>query len=166
VNSPAWVDEFTPIEASAMKLPRVRITVRQMMVSVAVVGVAAWLTITAVRVVNDPNGDGMCHLRMRVDTRELVTQSHPVKGVLWPRYWRRLLGQPWPGSYACPPACRERYERIDGHPLFDLLSGDGGFDMLAVMAQLDRPWQEEKTRQRLARMKQEREAKTKAASLE
>jgi hypothetical protein len=151
------------MEASAMKLPRVRFTVRRMMVFVAFVGVAAWLTITAVRVVNDPGGDGMSHLRMRVDTRELVTQSHPVEGLFWPRYWRRLLGQPWPGTYVCPPACRARFERMDGHPLFDMLSGDGGFDMLTVMAQLDRPWQAEKTRQELARMRQETEAKAEAS---
>ena len=127
------------------------------------VGVATWLTITAARVVSDPNGDGMCHLRMRIDTRELVTQGHPIQGVFWPRYWRRLLGQPWPGTYVCSPACRERHERIDGHPLFDMLSGDGGFDMLAVMGQLDRPWQEERVRQELARMKEELEAKAKAS---
>lgn len=143
-----------------MRLPRVRFTVRRLMVAVAVVGVAAWLTITAVRVANDPNGGGMRHLRMRIDTRELVTQGHPVEGAFWPRYWRRLLGQPWPGSYVCPIACREQHERIDGHILIDLISSDGNFDMLAVMAQLDRRWQDEKFRQTLATMEKDAKAKS------
>lgn len=151
------------IEALHMRPVRIQFTVGRMMVAVAVVGVAAWLTITASRVINDPDGDVISHLRMRTDTRGLVTQTHPIGGVFWPRYWRRLLGQPWPGSYVCPPACRQQYERTDGHPLFDMLSGDDGNKMLGLMAQLNEIWQEGKIRQELARMKKEMKAKANAS---
>ena len=42
-----------------MRLPRVRFTVRRMMLVVALAAVGAWLIAAAVRVVNDPNGDAI-----------------------------------------------------------------------------------------------------------
>jgi hypothetical protein len=102
------------------------------MIVVAVLAVAAWLSATAVLVARDPNAEQMSHLRKRRDTGDLVVQTHSITGTFWPRYWRRLLGRPWPGSYVCP-SCRERYERSEGHPLIDLDASDDGtklFDKL------------------------------------
>jgi hypothetical protein len=121
-----------------------------MMIVVAVVGVAAWLAITAVLVVQDPNAEQMRHLRQQVDTGEYVVQAHPIIGVFWPRYWRRLLGRPWPGSYVCP-SCRENYERSEGHPLIDLASSDKGEEMVQEMMRLDQERQDARMREVLGR---------------
>jgi hypothetical protein len=112
-----------------------------MMIVVAVLAVAAWLSATAVLVARDPHAEQMSHLRQRRDTGDLVVQTHVITGTFWPRYWRRLLGQPWPGSYVCP-SCRERHERSDGHPLIDLDSSDDGTKMLNEMSRINRQRQE------------------------
>jgi hypothetical protein len=28
---------------------------------------------------------------------------------LWPKFWRRLLGRPWPGDYVCPDHPNDPY---------------------------------------------------------
>jgi hypothetical protein len=106
-----------------MRWPRVRFTIRWLMLLVAAVGMAVWLVITAVRVALDPRANQLSHLRLGRDTTELVVHTHPIAGVFWPRYWRRLLGQTWPGSFVCP-SCLERYERSENRKLIDLASSD------------------------------------------
>jgi hypothetical protein len=107
------------------------------MVVVAIAGAAAWLIVTAVGVVHDPNYQTLSHVRMRLDNREVVTHSHPIEGVFWSQYRRRLLGQPWPGSFACP-SCLEKYERIEGRKLLDLATSDDSGEMLSLMSRIDR----------------------------
>jgi hypothetical protein len=124
-----------------------------MMILVAVLGVAAWLARTADLVARDPNAEMMSHLRQRRDTGEFVVQTHPIVGAFWPRYWRRLLGQPWPGSYVCPD-CLEKYERLDGHPLIDLASSDDGTELLEEMNRLDEERVEAEMRALLKRARQ------------
>jgi hypothetical protein len=112
-----------------------------MMIVVAVIAVAAWLSATAVLVARDPNAEQMSHLRQRRDTGELVVQTHLITGTFCARYWRRLLGRPWPGTYVCP-SCRERYKRRDGRPLTDLDASDDGTKMLNQMSRINHQRQE------------------------
>jgi hypothetical protein len=120
-----------------MRLPRVQFKVRWMMILVALATVAAWLLVTADRVRLDPQAEQMSHLRLYRDTAKLVVQTHPIQGVFWPRYWRRLLGQPWPGTFVCP-SCRERYERSEKCKLIDLASSDDGQKMINAMGKIER----------------------------
>jgi hypothetical protein len=120
------------------------------MIAVVFAGVAAWLIITAVRVACDPNAEQMSHLRQYRDTGEVVVQSYPIRGVFWPRYWRRLVGRPWPGSYACP-SCRERYERSENRRLIDLASSDNGSEILQAMARINEEREEAKMKALLER---------------
>src|SRR4051812_43336953 len=75
-----------------MRLPRVRFTVRRMMVAVAVVAFAAWLIVPVVRILNDPGRHWLTHLWQRPDGSHLYS-SHEV--AFWARYRRELLGLPW-----------------------------------------------------------------------
>jgi hypothetical protein len=114
-----------------------------MIVVVALAAIAAWLLVTADRVRRDPQGEQMSHLRLGRDTAEVVVHTHPIQGVFWSRYWRRLLGQPWPGSFVCP-SCRERYERAERRKLIDLGSSDDAQKMFDAMAKIRRGRQEAK----------------------
>src|SRR5262245_48582052 len=128
-----------------MTFPRVRLTVRMMVVIVAAAGVASWLSATAVGVARDPRGGQMSHLRECPDTGETFIQAHTITGDFWPRYWRRLAGRPWPGSFGCP-GCRERFERLVGRRLVDIASSDDGMRMRQAMARLDGERQEARMR--------------------
>lgn len=104
-----------------MTFPRVRLSVRRMMIVVAATGVASWLSATAVYVARDPRGGQMSHLRQYQDTGEIIVETHVLTGDFWPRYWRRLMGHPWPGSFRCSGPgrfksldCREFLERLGG----------------------------------------------------
>ena len=120
-----------------MRRPHVRFTIRRMMVSVIAIGVVVWMAITAVRVTRDPRANQMSHLRLCRDTAELVVHTHSITGVFWPRYWRGLLGRPWPGSFVCP-SCRERYERSENRKLIDLASSDDGGTMIEAMSRIEK----------------------------
>ncbi len=124
-----------------MRLPRLRFTIRAVIIVVAIAAVAAWLLVTADRVRRDPHAEEMSHLRLCRDTAEVVVHTHPIQGVFWPRYWRRLLGQPWPGSFLCP-SCRERFERSEKRKLIDLASSDDGQKMMDAMAAIQKERQE------------------------
>jgi hypothetical protein len=90
-----------PVEAPAMRLPRVRLTVRRMMAGVAIVVLSTWLSTTAVRVRNDQAHGGLLHMQADDNASSgfsFVWHHAPF----WPRYWRRVIGQAWPGSYTCP----------------------------------------------------------------
>src|SRR5258705_530428 len=116
-----------------MRLPKLRLTVRRMMVAVAIAGVAAWLVVTAIRVERDPHAEQMSHLRLVRDTAELCVYTHPIQGVFWSRYWRRLLGQPWPGTFVCP-SCREQQERSQKRKMIDLASSSNGQELISIMS--------------------------------
>ena len=36
--------------------------------------------------------------------------KHPTP--FWPRYWRGLLGLPWPGTFTCADQCDESLNRV------------------------------------------------------
>jgi hypothetical protein len=85
-----------------MRLPRVRFTIRWMMVGVAVAGFGAWLIRVVEEVANDPNGDVLYCVYQSPLTGEVssLTQCNPR--TFWARFARRLTGRPWPGDYRCP----------------------------------------------------------------
>ena len=80
-----------------MRLPRVRFTVRRMMVAVAVLALCLWLIVPAIRILHDPGRHWLTHLWQRPDGSYLVS-GHAV--TFWARYRRELLGLPW----GCPHA--------------------------------------------------------------
>jgi hypothetical protein len=127
-----------------------------MMLLVATVAVVTWMSITALAVAHDSKAKFIYHLRQNRDTGEVFVDGHLTTDTFWPRYWRRLLGRPWPGSYVCP-SCRERQERLEKHPLIDLDSSD---DEAKVFAEWGRIEQE----RRAARLKATREVRLKAQS--
>jgi hypothetical protein len=74
----------------------VRFTVWRMMVAVAVVAFAAWLIVSALRILKDPGRHRLTHLWQRPDGSHLYS-GHEVK--YWARYRRELLGLPWGCSF-------------------------------------------------------------------
>jgi hypothetical protein len=84
-------------------MPFARMTTRQWMAVTAATAVALWLGIAGYRVKND--SEWIFHLWERfgsIQPGSLYNSQHPAP--FWPRYWRKLVGQPWPGSYACDPS--------------------------------------------------------------
>ncbi|WP_435007597.1 hypothetical protein P12x_004862 [Tundrisphaera lichenicola] len=86
-----------------MKPRRVRISIRQLMIGVAVIGIITWAGVTARNVYYDHEHGYLLHTQYLKDGRHIQTSGHNAP--FWPRYWRRLLARPWPGSYECP--CEE-----------------------------------------------------------
>jgi hypothetical protein len=98
-----------------MWLPRVRVTVRQLMVLVAIAGLGAWLVRVAMEVAKDPNGSVLYCVYQSPVTGEVncITQCNP--GTFWARYVRKLSGRPWPGDYQCP--CKDSPNALTGRGL-------------------------------------------------
>jgi hypothetical protein len=119
------------------------------MVIVACAGVAAWLLITAARVARDPNGGQMSHLRMDRETAELVVLTHSTNRDFWPRYWRTLLGRPWPARPVCT-SCRDCDPWIGTRDWIDVASSPSQQAMLDTMTRILRE-REAKRRALLAR---------------
>ena len=78
-----------------MRVPRVRFTVRRMMVAVAGFALASGLLVPAVRILSDPERRRVEHLWQRPDGSLLMT-GHEVG--FWDQY-RRELGLPWACSF-------------------------------------------------------------------
>jgi hypothetical protein len=88
-----------------MRIPRVRFSMKGLMGAVAALGLAVWLIDAAVRVRADGRNNWLYHYEAASpdgppDGPSWVGQGHVAP--FWPRYWRELLGRPWPGSYSCP----------------------------------------------------------------
>jgi hypothetical protein len=75
---------------------------RWLMIAVAIAGLVSWSIRVVAEVASDPNADAIfCVYQSPVTGKvKYLTQCNP--GTFWPRYIRRLLGQPWPGDYRCP----------------------------------------------------------------
>jgi hypothetical protein len=96
-----------------MRFPRM--TTQRWMAVTAATAVALWLGTTAFRVKNDRGSQWISHLWERYGSLQpgsIYNSQHEAP--FWPRYWRRLLGQPWPGTYACDPSAESsgRYGRL------------------------------------------------------
>jgi hypothetical protein len=86
-----------------MRFPRM--TTQRLMAVTAATAVALWLGIAALRVHNDSESKWIYHLWERfgsIQPGSVYNSQH--RAPFWPRYWRRLLGQPWPGTYSCDPS--------------------------------------------------------------
>jgi hypothetical protein len=92
---------FNGKEVSSMRLPRM--TTRQMMIWTLVVGLGLWTGSACYRELTEPSRSWLYHMtKGRLNT--LTVDQHPAP--FWPRYWRRLLGRPWPDTYVCPDGCK------------------------------------------------------------
>jgi hypothetical protein len=94
-----------------VKLPRM--TTRRWMFAIAFFALSLWLGLVAYRVGTGPGGKWVFHLWERhgfIEPGSVFNSQHSVP--FWPRYWRALLGQPWPGSYVCDEACTKTWERV------------------------------------------------------
>ncbi len=94
-----------------MRLPRM--TTRRWMLVIAFFALSLWLGLAAYRVGTDPRGKWIYHLWERhgsIEPGSIFNTQHSVP--IWPRYWRALLGQPWPGSYICDEQCTKTWERV------------------------------------------------------
>ena len=90
-----------------------RMTTRRWMLVISVLALSMRLGVAAYRVRTDPRGQWLYHLWERHGLEEYhatFNSQHPVP--FWPRYWRRLLGRPWPGSYVCDEGCTKSWERV------------------------------------------------------
>ena len=86
-----------------MRVPHVRLTVRWMMVAVALIAVSSWLAATVFRVKQEPVSRTY-HVIVPRDPENPTLHDYLVYQCptpFMPRYWRRLFGQSWPVSYTC-----------------------------------------------------------------
>src|SRR3954463_8436738 len=94
----------------AMRMPRVRFTVRRMMVVVAVTG---WLVGTAARTMD--RNPFIFHAGMLGNPGRLIAWCHQDDGNFWARYSHALLSRPWNGTNMCH--CRHGSEKRFGGKL-------------------------------------------------
>ena len=90
-------------EGIQMRFPRM--TTQRWMAVTAIIAIVLWLSITAYRVKHDTQTAWIFHFWERygsITPGSIYNSQHPAP--FWPRYWRRLVGQPWPGTYACDPS--------------------------------------------------------------
>ena len=88
-----------------MRPPRFRLPT--VLASVAAAAIALWLIRTAILVENDWKHRTLFHLFVMPDpATPAFGLVCPLPTPYWPRFWRRLLGLPWPGSFDC--GCRAR----------------------------------------------------------
>jgi hypothetical protein len=78
---------------------RLSTTMRGAMAAVALAAVLSWAWATAERVREDRAMRYLWHLVLQKPRGGFVERH---QAPFWPRYWRRLLGQSWPGNYKCP----------------------------------------------------------------
>src|SRR4051812_29891457 len=81
---------LTPLRGPAMKRPRVRFTLRQMMILTAGVGLMTWLFVAADQIRREPDSSTLCHLRRYSDNGEPFSYGHAsTSWIFWSKYWRR-----------------------------------------------------------------------------
>jgi hypothetical protein len=106
-----------------MRLPRPQFTVRRMMIIVALCAVVAWLLLAAIQIEREPNSQTLCHLRRFTDNGERIAFGHgSTAWTFWSKYWRRVLGLPWPGSFVCP--CKAEFEKKSQRSTVDLATSN------------------------------------------
>lgn len=110
-----------------------RVTTRAVMGGVAFAAVVSWLAITARRVSLEP-GDSLWHAWLRRSTGAIMVHGHGEPRTFWPRYWRALLGRPWPGDYPCQ--CR----RAPDPDLMELASAAESGPLLRLEERLSVPY--------------------------
>jgi hypothetical protein len=91
-------------------LRQLQMTTRWCIAAVAGAAVGMWMIAVVYRVQAASHKEDLFHLWVRKDLSRPEDRAGGLRGSLlgtsccadfWPRYWRRLLGQPWPGTYRC-----------------------------------------------------------------
>jgi hypothetical protein len=96
-----------------VRFVRPRFSIRQLVILVAIIGLATWLIVTEVRVSRDTPGQFLYHINRSTVSGELSGNIHGPDETFWPRYHRALLGQLWPGNYHCSWEERQRREMME-----------------------------------------------------
>jgi hypothetical protein len=94
-----------------MRLPRM--TTRWWIMGISVATLALWPAFTVYRIYTDLNSRWMYHTWERRGVEgyhDSRITTHPAP--FWPRYWRGLLGLPWPGTFTCADQCDESLNRV------------------------------------------------------
>ena len=82
-------------------------TIRKWMGAVCVLAIAFWALIALSRTV-----PVRPHMRPNLSMRgafEYDWPSYCDRRPFLPKFWRRLLGRPWPGNYTCPDHPADEY---------------------------------------------------------
>jgi hypothetical protein len=121
-----------------MRLPRVRFTIRRMMVMVACVAVGLYLAVTAWQT----SAYRPYHLHtaiMAADESPGTYTDFGVRPSFWPSYWHRLTSFRWPGGRPC--AARSNRIRLEmcelEHPDIVRRPKGGGVWPVFAQSQLD-----------------------------
>lgn len=85
-----------------MRLPRVRFTVRGLMVFVLACGLTFHLAFAAIRVSVDKGYHSHTWVIIQ-GGKPFFTLASAEQPPFWPRYWRCIIGQPWKSV----PLCRQ-----------------------------------------------------------
>jgi hypothetical protein len=83
-------------------MKRLQFSLRSAVVLVALASLPLWLASTALRVWQDPESRTLYVFGQRRD-RTTSFSFYGVDAPFWPRYWRRLLLRPWPGTFVYSP---------------------------------------------------------------
>lgn len=99
---------MTSYPGETMRLKRM--TIRGLILTIAAIAVALWITFTALDVAFSPRDCRLFHA-YEVRSNSLSEETigfvqHPAP--FWPTYWRKLLNQTWPAYYEC--TCEESLE--------------------------------------------------------
>jgi hypothetical protein len=118
------------------------------MALVAGVGVITWLLIAADQIRREPGSSTLCHLRRYSDNGEPFAYGHAsTPWISWSKYWRKVLGLPWPGTFVCP--CKEEFERGKGRKTVDLATSNDMNEMhdllFPMLEEYDRELKRRKT---------------------
>jgi hypothetical protein len=121
------------------------------MALVVFISIALWMAIPAYLVATDSQAGFISHLYMRNDTRQLFAVGQTHADTFWPRYFRRLLGQPWPGSYVCV-SCKQAMEKNSGCEVVELESSTDGGYLMGRLQRLDMAHNEAEAQRQLRQM--------------
>jgi hypothetical protein len=95
------------------------------MISVVALALVLRMIVAGVQVAREPNIGTLCHLGRYRDDGSLFVYGHAsTPATYWGKYWRRVLGLPWPGGFVCP-GCAEQQQREFGRPVVHLELANG-----------------------------------------
>lgn len=89
-----------------------RMTTRRLMIAVAAVAVLLHMGITAIHVESRPEYRWVAHIwecKNQVSIGPQRVAFTECRAPFWPKYWRRLLGRPWPGTFQCECHAEEKW---------------------------------------------------------
>ncbi len=96
-------------------MKRPQFSLRSTLLLVAFAAILAWLGVTAFQVWRDVRSQTLYAYVQFLD-RPSRFSFRGRDAPFWPRYWRRLLGRPWPGTYVYTDERRVRVLGIASGP--------------------------------------------------